>query len=65
VVDFLERLNPEIKLERLFGLAPEDCLLGPCWGKTKAEIQHAIEMRLAARDTYQGQLYGSAALKLD
>jgi len=57
VVDFLERLNPEIKLQRLFGLAPEDQLLGPCWGKTKAEMQYSIEQRLAQRNTFQGRLW--------
>ena len=43
VVEFLERLNPEIRIERLFGLAPEDQLLGPKWGKTKPQIQYDIE----------------------
>jgi radical SAM protein (TIGR01212 family) len=61
VVDFLERLDPAIRLERLFGLAPEEYLLGPHWGKTKAEIQYAIEKRLAYRDTFQGRLYGPGA----
>jgi uncharacterized protein len=61
VVDFLERLNPAVKLERLFGLAPEEYLLGPRWGKTKAEVQYAIETRLVCRDAYQGRLYCSEA----
>ena len=58
VVDFLERLNPEIRIERLFGLAPEDQLLGPHWGRTKAEIQHDIEQALVIRNTHQGRFYG-------
>ncbi len=57
VTDFLERLRPEIVLQRLFGLAPEDRLLGPLWGKTKAEIQRDIELRLARRNTWQGRLW--------
>jgi uncharacterized protein len=57
VVDFLERLNPSIRLERLFGLAPEDQLVAPHWGKTKAEIQYGIECTLEARSTWQGRLY--------
>jgi radical SAM protein (TIGR01212 family) len=57
VVEFLEALNPAMRLERLFGLAPEDQLLAPHWGKTKAEIQYDIEKTLAARETYQGRLY--------
>src|SRR5437773_103910 len=58
VVDFLERLNPEIRIERLFGLAPEDQLLRPHWGRTKAEIQYDIEQALVRRNTHQGRFYG-------
>jgi uncharacterized protein len=54
VVDFLERLSPDIYVERLFGTAPKDQLIGPLWGKSKAEVQRIIEQRLVARDTYQG-----------
>ena len=57
VVDFLERLNPGVRIERLFGLAPADHLLGPHWGKTKAEIQFDIEQTLLTRNSYQGKLY--------
>jgi radical SAM protein (TIGR01212 family) len=57
VVEFLERLKPEIRVERLFGIAPEEELLGPHWGKTKAEIQHDIERRLAERNTFQGRCF--------
>ena len=54
VADFLERLNPEIVVERLFGTAPKDQLIGPLWGKSKAGIQRYIEQTFAARDAYQG-----------
>jgi radical SAM protein (TIGR01212 family) len=57
VVEFLELLNPAIRIERLFGLAPEGQLLGPHWGKTKAEIQCGIERTLALRGTWQGRGY--------
>ena len=57
VVDFLERLNPAIRVERLFGFAPGEQLLGPIWGKSKAQVQNCIEQRLAARKTYQGRCY--------
>ena len=56
VVDFLERLSPRIRVERLFGLAPEADLIAPRWGKTKAEIQYDIECRLLSRGTWQGRL---------
>ncbi len=54
-VDFIERLNPDIYIERLFGTAPEDQLIGPVWGKSKNAIRHYIEQRLEIRDTYQGK----------
>jgi hypothetical protein len=60
VTDFLERLTPRIRLQRLFGLAPEEHLLAPKWGKTKAEIQHDIECLLARRGTWQGRLFNQA-----
>jgi uncharacterized protein len=55
--DFLERLNPRIRMERLFGLAPSDRLLGPKWGRSKAQIQFALVQTLTARSTWQGRLY--------
>jgi len=57
VVDFLERLDPRLRIERLFGLAPEDLLLGPRWDRTKAAIQYDIEQALVNRNTHQGRLY--------
>ncbi len=57
VIEFLERLSPRIRMERLFGLAPENLLLGPHWGKTKAEIQYDIEQALVKRSTWQGRLF--------
>jgi uncharacterized protein len=54
-VDFLERLSPNIFVERLFGTAPKDQLIGPVWGKSKAEIQRTIELKLLARNTWQGR----------
>jgi uncharacterized protein len=54
VVDFIERLNPAIFIERLFGVVPENQLIGPLWGKSKGEIQRSIEQRMVMRDTYQG-----------
>ena len=63
VVDFLERLNPEVCIERLFGTAPEDQLIAPLWGKSKAQIQKYIESRLVARDAWQGSRASGTAGK--
>jgi uncharacterized protein len=54
VVDFLERLDPDIIIERLFGSAPEEQLIGPVWGKSSSEIRRYIEQRFVARDSRQG-----------
>jgi radical SAM protein (TIGR01212 family) len=55
LVDFLERLEPSIRLERLFGMVPEKHLIGPRWGKSKAEIHRDIVKTLESRDTWQGR----------
>jgi radical SAM protein (TIGR01212 family) len=57
VVDFLEQLNPAIRIERLFGSAPRDLLVGPVWDTGKSGIRHRIEQKLKERDTWQGRLY--------
>jgi radical SAM protein (TIGR01212 family) len=57
VVDFLELLSPDIRLERLFAQVPKDLLLGPIWDMSKVEIQSGIEQELEKRRTYQGRLY--------
>ena len=56
LVEFLERLDPAICLERLFGLAPPGRVVGPRWGRSKAQIQFDIEQALAQKNTYQGRL---------
>jgi uncharacterized protein len=61
LVEFLERLDPAICLERLFGLAPSGQLLGPHWNRNKAQIQFDIEQALALGNTFQGRLLLPAA----
>ncbi len=55
LVDFLERLDPGIRLERLFGVVPKRQLIGPQWDKAKAEIYADIEKAMESRDTWQGR----------
>lgn len=57
VVDFIERLRPEIVLQRLFATAPDDILIAPKWGKTRQQILRGIEERFARRDAFQGRLF--------
>ncbi len=54
LVDFIERLSPEIVLQRLFATSPDSILIAPHWGKTRQEIIRDIEERFAERNAIQG-----------
>jgi radical SAM protein (TIGR01212 family) len=60
IVDFIERLSPEIVMQRLFATAPDSILVAPQWGKNRHEILRDIDKRLESRDTYQGKKYKAA-----
>jgi len=57
VIDFIEKLNPLILIERFYGTAPREQLVGPIWSKSKGGIRYAIESRMKERNTWQGRLY--------
>ena len=58
VIDFLERLNPNIVVERFAGEVPPRFRIAPDWGLVRYEtIFSAIEKRLEERNTYQGRLF--------
>jgi hypothetical protein len=57
IVDFLERLSPDMIIERLFTDTPHQLLFAPDWGKSHLQILQAIDAELEKRDTYQGRLY--------
>lgn len=54
LVDFIERLSPDIILQRLFATAPDDILIAPLWGRTRQQIIRDIEERFIKRDACQG-----------
>jgi len=54
LVDFIERLSPEIVLQRLFALSPDDILIAPQWGRTRQEILRDIHERFIRRNALQG-----------
>ena len=57
-ISFLERLNPEIVVERFTGEAPPRFLTGEGWGKKRTDqIVSLIEKRLEESDTWQGKKY--------
>ncbi len=57
VVAFLERLNPEIIIQRLAGEAPKHMLVAPNWGKRNTEVIQFITNELKKKDTWQGKFY--------
>jgi len=63
LADFIERLSPEIVLQRLFATAPDDILIAPQWGKNRQQIIRDIEKNFEARDTYQGKKYKAPVAK--
>lgn len=59
-IDFLERLNPAIIVERFTGEAPPHLVIAPRWGRKRTdEIMNLFEKRLIERNTWQGRLYGT------
>ncbi len=58
VIDFIERLNPDIVIERFAGEVPPRYLISKPWLNLRYDqVLARIEQRLAERDTYQGKLY--------
>ncbi len=59
VSDFLERLRPDIAIERLSGEVPPRLIAGKPWGRVRADvIITMIEDKLREKDGFQGRLYG-------
>lgn len=57
-IRFLERLNPNIVVERFTGEAPPRFLAGNSWGKKRTDqIVGLIEKRMEELDTWQGKKY--------
>ncbi len=54
ISDFLERLSPDIVMQRLVGDAQPGTLIAPQWQIPKIRILQNIQAELARRGTYQG-----------
>lgn len=54
ISDFLERLAPEIVIQRLVGDAQPGTLIAPQWQMPKIRILQGIQAELTRRGTYQG-----------
>jgi uncharacterized protein len=59
-ISFLERLTPQIVVERFTGEAPPRFLTGEGWGKKRTDqIVSLIEKKMEEMDTWQGKLFKS------
>lgn len=59
VVDFIERMNPAIVLERFVSQSPKELLIAPNWGLKNHEFTAKVHKRIRERDTYQGKCFRS------
>ena len=57
VVDFLERLNPQIAVDRFISQSPKELLIAPDWGLKNFEFTALVHKQFALRCTKQGKLY--------
>ena len=58
IISFLERLNPDLVVERFTGEAPPRYLAREVWGKKRSDqIISLIEKKLEELDTWQGRFY--------
>jgi hypothetical protein len=64
VCDFLERLAPEIVVQRLTGDGARDHLVAPLWSLAKFEVLNTIDGELERRGTRQGSRVMSTPEKI-
>ena len=57
VIDYIERLRPDIVLERFASQSPKELLVAPDWGIKNYELVEKVKRRMRERDTWQGRLY--------
>jgi radical SAM superfamily enzyme len=57
VIDYMERLSPDIVLERFASQSPKELLVAPDWGVKNYELVEKIKARMRERGTWQGRLY--------
>jgi len=59
LVGFLERLRPDIAVERFVSQSPPDLLISPDWGLKNYAFTHKVEQRLRSTGSHQGRLYAA------
>ena len=57
VIDYIERLRPDIVLERFASQSPKELRIAPDWGIKNHVIVDKVKRRMRERDTWQGKLF--------
>ncbi|MGK7393589.1 MAG: TIGR01212 family radical SAM protein [Candidatus Cyclobacteriaceae bacterium M3_2C_046] len=58
IVSFLERLNPDISVQRFVSEVPPAYKIAPVWGSVRSDVlNQMIEEKLACKNTWQGKYY--------
>lgn len=56
-IDIMERLRPDICIERFVSQSPEEWRLAPNWQLKNYEFVHRLENRIKERGAFQGRLF--------
>lgn len=56
-VGYIERLRPDIVVERFLSQSPKELLVAPDWGMKNYGFTHLLRKRMEELDTYQGKKY--------
>lgn len=62
VIDYMERLRPDLVLERFISQSPKELLIAPDWGLKNHEFTDRLKKRMNERDTWQGKNYHPASV---
>ena len=57
VTDFVERLRPEIAVERFTSQSPKELLIAPDWGLKNYQFAEMVKRNFKERQTWQGALW--------
>ena len=56
-MDYIQRLRPDLVLERFVSQSPKELLIAPDWGLKNYEFNHRLQKRMKELDAWQGKLY--------
>ncbi len=59
VIDYIQRLRPNLVLERFVSQSPRELLIAPDWKLKNYEFNHRLQKRMKELGAYQGKLVGN------